>query len=141
MDLAFLYHHFFCELPENVSNFQSCICEWFENSEILSKIDKEKVGGRGLFYDNKYIAAVDGLQATFLEYVFRKYQRTNLNEHKSARICLDIKFNVQIGKNKIIENDIDFVDCSMSTQFLRNDFSINKETRESICDHYSVSFV
>uniref|UniRef100_A0AC34R3Y7 Target of EGR1 protein 1 n=1 Tax=Panagrolaimus sp. JU765 TaxID=591449 RepID=A0AC34R3Y7_9BILA len=137
LDLAFLYNHLFCELPEQVSNFQSCVCDWFENPEIISESDKERVGGRGLFYDNKYIAAVDGLQATFLEYVFRKYQRMNLNEHKAGRICLDIKFNVQAGKNKLIEDDIDFVDCTMSAQFLRNDFSINKETLESICDHYS----
>uniref|UniRef100_A0A7E4V8C2 C3H1-type domain-containing protein n=2 Tax=Panagrellus redivivus TaxID=6233 RepID=A0A7E4V8C2_PANRE len=134
IDCAFLYHHFFSTLPASVGCFQSSLCDWFSVTASENLDNGEACGGRGLFYDNKFIAAREGLSATFLEYVFRKHQRANVLECQGAKVYLAIKFTE-------LENpepgDIEYVDCEMSPHFLRNDFSIHSEAHASLCTNYA----
>uniref|UniRef100_A0AC34FBL1 C3H1-type domain-containing protein n=1 Tax=Panagrolaimus sp. ES5 TaxID=591445 RepID=A0AC34FBL1_9BILA len=136
VDLAFLYHHLFNQIPETIGVFQSSIYDWFTDEGINS--DKF-FGGRGLFYDSKFAAASDQYFATFLEYVFRKSQRSNVLEYRDSRLYVRVKFSKDYGSAEIDADDIDYVDCSMSPHFLKNNFAINKESIDSLCPFYAQS--
>ncbi|CAD5117340.1 DgyrCDS6125 [Dimorphilus gyrociliatus] len=63
IDIVFLYQSFLCELPKNFSTF-------------IADLDLAFKGG---LYDTKYLAAfIDRMQATYLEYCFRKCQSENV---------------------------------------------------------------
>uniref|UniRef100_A0A914Y8S5 Uncharacterized protein n=1 Tax=Panagrolaimus superbus TaxID=310955 RepID=A0A914Y8S5_9BILA len=135
VDLAFLYHHFFNEIPETVGVFQSNVYDWFTTEGI----DSGTFGGRGLFFDSKFAAASDQYFSTFLEYVFRKSQRSNVLEYRDNRLYVRVKFSKDYGSAEIDASDIDVVDCSMSPHFLKNNFALNKESTDSLCPFYAVS--
>uniref|UniRef100_A0A914Q3I6 C3H1-type domain-containing protein n=1 Tax=Panagrolaimus davidi TaxID=227884 RepID=A0A914Q3I6_9BILA len=132
VDLAFLYHHLFNEIPESVGVFQSNLYDWFTTEGI----DLDAVGGRGLFYDSKFTAASDQYSSTFLEYVFRKSQRSNVMEYRDNRLYVRVKFSKDYGSDEVNPVDIDYIDCSMSPHFLKNNFAINEESRDSLCPFY-----
>ena len=60
-------------------------------------------------------------------------------EYRDSRLYVRVKFLKDFGDG-ISEEDIDYVDCSMSPHFLKNDFAMNQEAKDSLCSFYAVSF-
>jgi len=78
IDLIFLYHNLWAALPAQLGTFISDITEMFP---------------AGL-YDTKYIADyVSRTQASFLEFVFRKEQKTNAEKCDKGRPHVKLAFN------------------------------------------------
>ncbi|XP_038048473.1 target of EGR1 protein 1-like [Patiria miniata] len=78
VDLVFLYQNFYAELPASFSQFISDLCEIFP----------------GGIFDSKYLAEFEArMQASYLEYAFRRSQRTNARlasrgqQHVAVEFC------------------------------------------------------
>jgi len=78
IDLIFLYHNFWAALPTQLGTFISDISEMFPAG----------------IYDTKYIADyVSRTQASFLEFVFRKEQKTNAEKSAKDRPHVKLVFD------------------------------------------------
>uniref|UniRef100_A0A0N5AHN8 C3H1-type domain-containing protein n=1 Tax=Syphacia muris TaxID=451379 RepID=A0A0N5AHN8_9BILA len=128
VDLAFLYQHFYEDLPENLSEFITNISDWFS-------------GQRGCLYDSKYFAEYCiRMKASFLEYVFRKCQRDNAVEASYLRLYVSIEFDDSVSKVFSLMNATEIVDCRLPEGFYEADIKINfpsKEERKDICSKYA----
>ncbi|KAI9203680.1 ribonuclease CAF1 [Polychytrium aggregatum] len=64
LDLMFMYHSFYCDLPPTLSSFVADLCEMLQ----------------GGIYDTKYIADfVTREKASYLSYLYRKYEREQID--------------------------------------------------------------
>ncbi|EDV23307.1 uncharacterized protein TRIADDRAFT_57787 [Trichoplax adhaerens] len=94
-DLVFLYQNLYLELPLKLDTFVADLSEMFE----------------GGIYDTKYIARVKGDESsTYLQYVFRKLQRENVQNRSNNDRHIITK---QCDYPKILHESIDLVDCSV----------------------------
>jgi len=103
IDLVFLYHNFWCALPTLLGTFTCDITEMFPCG----------------IYDTKYIAEfVSRTQATYLEFVFRKEQKTNAEKFKLNRPHVKLIFN-----SMEFEENIDWRICALEkeTEAIEND--------------------
>lgn len=77
IDLIFLYHNLWAALPDKLGTFVSDLTEMFPAG----------------IYDTKYIADyVSRTQASYLEFIFRKEQKTNLEKSEKGRPHVRIGF-------------------------------------------------
>ncbi|VDK81797.1 unnamed protein product [Litomosoides sigmodontis] len=130
IDLAFIYQHFYCILPETFSEFIVNVSDWF----LLP-------GDIPGLYDSKYIAEyITRFKASFLEYVFRKCQRENAVEQARNRLYVSIEFDFTLVETEL-KNAVDMVDCKLPDNFnagvLAMPCPVSVEQKESLCKHYS----
>lgn len=91
IDLVFLYHNFWAALPLSLSTFVADLGQMFPAG----------------IYDSKYIADfVARTQASFLEYVFRKEQKANIDK------CFKNRPHVRLGFSPP-ESDVQWRLCGM----------------------------
>uniref|UniRef100_A0A9J2PAX4 C3H1-type domain-containing protein n=1 Tax=Ascaris lumbricoides TaxID=6252 RepID=A0A9J2PAX4_ASCLU len=131
VDLAFIYQHFYSNLPETLVEFLANICDWFTLDES---------GTPGLF-DSKYLAEYSArLKASYLEYVFRKCQRDNAIEASSSRAYISIEFDDLPLSNDSIRTAFDVVDCQLPNPFLEAVIvpnGVSERDAELICKKYA----
>lgn len=98
LDLAFLYHSFYLALPAKLPSFLADLTEMFPSG----------------VYDTKYISETRAaLQASYLEYVFRKRQRDNASREAEGKSFVSIQF-LQYNK----EHSVDHGNCALRTERL-----------------------
>ncbi|XP_075590080.1 target of EGR1 protein 1 [Dermatophagoides farinae] len=113
IDLAFLYHNFYAEIPTKLETFMADLTEMFPN---------------GIF-DTKYIA-VAHLSCSYLEYLFQFAQRNNYFRKLKNIHHLVLKFD-QYDDEKFV-NDIRIFD--LSPKIMQNTTTNNGG---KICEPYS----
>ncbi|VDM38241.1 unnamed protein product [Toxocara canis] len=131
IDLAFIYQHFYSDLPEKLDEFLANICDWFTLDES---------GTPGLF-DSKYLAECSAyMKASYLEYVFRN-QRDNATEASSARAYISLEFDDLTMANDRIRNAVDVIDCRLPDEFLEAAIvprSVSEKDAQMICKNFAV---
>ncbi|KHN74739.1 Target of EGR1 protein 1 [Toxocara canis] len=131
IDLAFIYQHFYSDLPEKLDEFLANICDWFTLDES---------GTPGLF-DSKYLAECSAyMKASYLEYVFRKCQRDNATEASSARAYISLEFDDLTMANDRIRNAVDVIDCRLPDEFLEAAIvprSVSEKDAQMICKNFA----
>lgn len=134
IDLVFLYHNFYCDLPNDLQTFIADLVELFPS---------------GIF-DTKYIADFhEGLSRSYLEYLFyEKYfhftnrefqfnlsflfrQRFNIERKMKGQVSVDFSFP-PFPSNLMI--DVEFKD--LSTKLFTN-----SNTPIDVCHDYAVSII
>ncbi|XP_033636182.1 target of EGR1 protein 1-like isoform X2 [Asterias rubens] len=116
VDLVFLYQNLYSNLPPSSAQFIADLCEIFPG---------------GLF-DTKYLAEfVARMQASYLEYVFRKSQRDNVRlascgkQHVSLEFCHYDADSPHIGYHQ----------CSLPASFI--DGGSQKTEKLELCETYA----
>lgn len=96
LDLAFMYHSFYLSLPAKLPSFLADLTEMFPSG----------------VYDTKYISEKKAaLQASYLEYVFRKRQRDNASREAEGKSFVSIQF---LEYNK--EHSVDHGNCALRAE-------------------------
>lgn len=114
VDLIFLYQSFYATLPPTLTSF----------STDLSQIFSEGI------YDTKYIAEFKAhMQASFLEYSFRKCQRGNCVQSSHRMPYVDISF---LAYNESMLLNVVSLTCGLKDQPCRRD--IGKTT---LCQNFA----
>ena len=103
IDLVFLYHNFWCALPEKLGTFVADLAEMFPAGIYDTKYIADFVSRTQVSCLFKFICIVGvksclpQSQASYLEFVFRKEQRSNQDKaaagrpHVKVRIFLSVK--------------------------------------------------
>eukprot|EP00092_Neocalanus_flemingeri_P021667 GFUD01023504.1.p1 GENE.GFUD01023504.1~~GFUD01023504.1.p1 ORF type:complete len:459 (-),score=150.33 GFUD01023504.1:116-1492(-) len=111
IDLIFLYHNLWAALPAQLGTFISDITEMFPAG----------------IYDTKYIADyVSRTQASFLEFVFRKEQKTNAEKFAKCRPHVKLIFD---------QEDMDCVEWRLCG--LNSDPEAASEPNPEVCFSYA----
>jgi len=107
IDLVFLYHNFWAALPSSLSTFVADLAEMFPHG----------------IYDTKYVADfVARTQASFLEFIFRKELRTNVNKWMKTRPHVRIGFFPP-------ESDVEWRHCELGEE--------DEDEETELCASYS----
>ncbi|XP_076353535.1 target of EGR1 protein 1-like [Tachypleus tridentatus] len=112
VDLVFLYHSFYCAAPANISTFIANIAEIFPEG----------------VYDTKYITDFHArLPASYLEYIFRKRQRDNIDKMESGKPYVELEFL----EYKNLALCVEYRDCQV--------FLCGKEieNKPKVCKHFA----
>ncbi|XP_076441260.1 target of EGR1 protein 1-like [Babylonia areolata] len=119
LDLMFLYQNFYTELPSNMQVFLADLEEMFPQGVL----------------DTKYLVEfVDRLPATYLEYVFRKWQRKNaFQAHVERReVCLEF------GRLPVNKAYVSFSSCGLPDKCVEDDFIPSSSAlHELICQSFA----
>jgi len=109
IDLIFLYHNLYAALPTQLQTFVSDLTEMFP----------------GGVYDTKYIADyVSRSQASYLEFIFRKEQRVNVDKYNKDRPHIKLSF----PEDKNSEADVEWRWCGLEEE---------KEGSSQVCISYA----
>lgn len=128
IDLMFIYQHFYHDLPETSAELLANISDWFQS------MDEEN--GASIF-DSKYIAEYsERTKASFLEYLFRKYQRQNWEELSCDRVYLDLRFPTTSQQS----SDVEWVDCRLPKHVIDRKYP-QSISGEELCLSYAVSLL
>ncbi|XP_013782965.1 target of EGR1 protein 1-like [Limulus polyphemus] len=112
VDLVFLYHSFYCAVPANISTFIANVAEIFPEG----------------VYDTKYITDFHArLPASYLEYIFRKRQRDNIDKMESGKPYVDLEFL----EYKNLPLCVEYRDCQV---FLRGK---EIENKSKVCKNFA----
>ena len=89
IDIVFLYQNFYAQLPQTLQAFLADLCEMFPNG----------------IYDTKYIADyVCRIPSSFLEFVFKKLLKVNMQRASKALTHVEIKFPPYPDNYKCVEH-------------------------------------
>ncbi|KAI1727906.1 CAF1 family ribonuclease domain-containing protein [Ditylenchus destructor] len=133
VDLAFIHHHFYYDLPQSEDEFLANLTDWFGSASAGEGPSNSET----LLWDSKYIAEFGArLPASFLEYIFRRSQRLNVAEYRerestnSSSAYLSAKFSCldKFFSNSSAMFTVDRINCSLQKG--------NQEPVSSICQSY-----
>uniref|UniRef100_A0A914DA96 Uncharacterized protein n=1 Tax=Acrobeloides nanus TaxID=290746 RepID=A0A914DA96_9BILA len=127
IDLMFIYQHFYEDLPTSSSAFLANLSDWFTPIE-------EENHMQSLLLDSKYIAEYsERTSASFLEYIFRKYQRVNFEEFHHGKVYLDLEFPINIQRS----DDIEWIECQLPMHFINKEFHAESNAGSELCQSFA----
>ncbi|KAK3747585.1 hypothetical protein QZH41_015816, partial [Actinostola sp. cb2023] len=89
LDVVFLYHNFYCNIPDKLDVFTSDVYGMFSAGVL----------------DTKYIAEHKLREpASYLSYIFRKSQRYNINSQDSSQKHITIEFPEETSTRRLVEH-------------------------------------
>lgn len=128
VDLIFLYQHFYSELPLTLAEFLANISDWF-------------AGAASSVFDSKYLAEFSArMNASYLEYVFRKCQRDNAVEASCSRAYLSVEFDDLPSLLTAISQAVDVVGCGLPQGFYEpviQPVASSDQQQKLICSRYA----
>ncbi|CAJ0951432.1 unnamed protein product, partial [Mesorhabditis belari] len=123
LDLCFLYHQLFADLPEKLEDFLASIADLFpEESSLI---------------DSKYLAEyVTRMHGSYLEYVFRKCQRDNVSDKCQSRAYISMSFSAyRTDLMNELATSIERTNCELPLDFPNHPIPGN--LKEHLCERYT----